>query len=139
MIVLIMGLPGAGKTTLTSKVHAALSGSVWLNADAVRQEYNDWDFSHEGRMRQAARMRELTIGRSMVLIDMVAPLQCMREVIRPDLLVWVDTIAYGRFTDTNKIFEPPADADLIVTTQDSSFWAAKVLELISNSATIANV
>ena len=50
-----MGLPGAGKTTLASKL-APLINAKWLNADEVRKKANDWDFSEEGRLRQSLRM-----------------------------------------------------------------------------------
>ena len=52
MKILIMGLPGSGKTTLASKL-APLLKAKWLNADKVRKEVNDWDFSEEARKRQA--------------------------------------------------------------------------------------
>ena len=51
-IILIMGLPGSGKTTLASELVSLLKAK-WLNADEVRKEANDWDFSEEGRKRQA--------------------------------------------------------------------------------------
>ena len=57
-VVLIMGLPGSGKTTLAKEL-VPLLNAKWLNADKVRTEYNDWDFSAEGRVRQANRMRDL--------------------------------------------------------------------------------
>jgi adenylylsulfate kinase-like enzyme len=61
--ILIMGLPGAGKTYLAERLKQQLEnhGSTvgWLNADEVRRHFNDWDFSREGRIRQSLRMREL--------------------------------------------------------------------------------
>ena len=57
--ILIMGLPGSGKTYLAKRV-VKLLNAEWLNADKVRGHYNDWDFSKEGRMRQANRMKLLT-------------------------------------------------------------------------------
>jgi adenylylsulfate kinase len=138
MKILIMGLPGAGKTTLAADVTARLffNKVVWLNADAVRERFDDWDFTIEGRLRQAYRMRkladeELSKDRKFVVIDMVAPLKEMRELIEPDLLVWVDTIIQGRFEDTNRMFEPPEYYDLHVTTQDSGRWADIILKKIN--------
>ena len=43
-----MGLPGSGKTTLANEL-APLLNAKRLNADEVRKEANDWDFSEEGR------------------------------------------------------------------------------------------
>jgi adenylylsulfate kinase len=138
MIILIMGLPGAGKTTLAADVAAGLffNKVLWLNADTVRQRFNDWDFTPEGRLRQAYRMRKLADDglakdRKFVVIDMVAPLKEMRDLIEPDILVWVDTIDKGRFEDTNQLFEPPEYYDLHVTTQDSDKWADILLEKIN--------
>ena len=56
--ILIMGLPGSGKTTLASELVPFLNAK-WLNNDKVRKAANDWDFSEEGRVRQAKRMSEL--------------------------------------------------------------------------------
>ena len=47
-----MGLPGAGKTTLAEQLAPKLNAKR-LNADEVRKAANDWDFSEEGRKRQA--------------------------------------------------------------------------------------
>ena len=139
MIILIMGLPGSGKSTLAAALTANLffNKVVWLNADAVRERFDDWDFSPEGRLRQARRMRkladeELVKDRNFVIIDMVAPLTEMRDLIAPDILVWMDTISEGRYQDTNRMFEPPEYYDLHVTTQDANKWAKIIYEQISH-------
>ena len=56
MKILVMGLPGAGKTHLAERLQKVLN-CAWYNADKVREMANDWDFSPEGRVRQANRMR----------------------------------------------------------------------------------
>jgi len=139
VIILIMGLPGSGKSTLAAALTANLffNKVVWLNADAVRERFDDWDFSPEGRLRQAYRMRkladeELVKDRNFVIIDMVAPLTEMRDLIAPDMLVWMDTISEGRYQDTNRMFEPPDYYDLRVTTQDADKWTKVLYEQISH-------
>ena len=93
--ILIMGLPGAGKTTLASKL-VPLLNAVWLNADEVRKKYNDWDFSDEGRIRQANRMKTLAEegikNGKFVVADFVCPTEKTRSDFKPDFLIWVDTI-----------------------------------------------
>ena len=110
-----MGLPGSGKTTLAAALTAQLffeTKVLWLNADTIREKYNDWDFSVEGRLRQATRMRQLADDSSntdYVIIDMVCPLSIMRSIIEPDYTVWMNTIDMGIYDDTNKMFTEPID------------------------------
>jgi adenylylsulfate kinase len=109
MKILICGLPGSGKTTL-AEPFAKLIGAVHLNADAVRKEYNDWDFTPEGRIRQAMRMKFLADGivkaGRHVVADFIAPTKAARHEFGADFVVWMDTIKEGRFADTNAIYEP---------------------------------
>ncbi len=110
MKILIFGLPGSGKSTL-AEPFAKLVGGIWLNADAVRKEYDDWDFTPEGRMRQAMRMKFLADGvvkaGKIAIADFVCPTEAARAEFNPDFTVWMDTIKAGRFEDTNKMFEKP--------------------------------
>ena len=128
-----MGLPGAGKTTLASKL-APLLKAKWLNADEVRKEANDWDFSDEGRKRQAKRMAEhalkLKSEGNFVVADFICPTPEARSLFPADYTIWVDTIKEGRFDDTNKMFVKPDKYDFHVTTQDAKNWAPKILERI---------
>lgn len=112
MKILIMGLPGSGKTTL-AKPFAELIGGVWLNADQVREKYNDWDFSLDGRVRQAQRMRYLADGVELAgkiaVADFVCPTAQTRQEFNADYIIWMDTISQGRFADTNNTFEAPTN------------------------------
>jgi len=114
MKILILGLPGSGKSTL-AKPLASLLGGVWINADQVRERYNDWDFSNEGRKRQAFRMSMLADGvreaGRVAICDFVCPTEETRQEFGADFTVWMDTISEGRFEDTNKIFQPPSQYD----------------------------
>ena len=128
-----MGLPGSGKTTLASELVPLLKAK-WLNADEVRKEANDWDFSAEGRTRQAKRMwakaQELRDQGNHVVADFVCPTPAARALFPADFIIWVDTIKEGRFDDTNKMFVKPEKYNYHVTTQDAKNWAPKILKEI---------
>ena len=115
MKILICGLPGSGKTTL-AEPFAKLIGAVHINADAVRKEYDDWDFSPEGRMRQSMRMKFLADGiikaGKICVADFIAPTPEARKNFAADFTVWMDTIKEGRFEDTNKMFVPPTKEEM---------------------------
>jgi adenylylsulfate kinase len=136
MRILIMGLPGAGKTTLALNLFAKLSPNVlWLNADEIRKKFNDWDFSEQGRLRQSLRMREIAdvSNKDYVIADFVCPLPAMRDNYAADFTVWVDTINKGRYEDTNRIFDPPTKYDVRVTEQDAAKWTKIIYEQISHT------
>ena len=132
-IILVMGLPGAGKTTLANEL-APLLNAKRLNADEIRKAANDWDFSEEGRTRQAKRMAEhalkLKNEGNNVLADFICPTPEARSLFPADFIIWVDTIKEGRFDDTNKMFVKPDKYDFHVTTQDAKNWSAKILKEI---------
>lgn len=143
--ILIMGLPGAGKTFLAQALkkyleqHGEISydralnefiGELncqvkWFNADEVRKKYNDWDFSDAGRIRQSLRMAKFALesGGDYVICDFVAPLVEMRNNFKADWTIWVDTIKEGRYEDTNKAFVEPEVYDFRVTEQNADKWA----------------
>ena len=132
-IILVMGLPGAGKTTLADEL-APMLDAKRLNADEIRKIANDWDFSKEGRTRQAKRMAEhalkLKNDRNYVVADFICPTPEARSLFPADYIIWVDTIKEGRFEDTNQMFIKPDKYDFHVTTQDAKLWASKIIKEI---------
>jgi len=130
-IILIMGLPGAGKTTLANEL-AKLIKAKRLNADEIRKAANDWDFSEEGRTRQSKRMADAALkikneGNN-VIADFICPTPEARKLFPADYVVWVDTIKEGRFEDTNQMFIKPEKYDFHVTSQEAKKWAPKIYE-----------
>ena len=130
-----MGLPGAGKTTLADEL-APMINAKRLNADQVRKAAKDWDFSAEGRKRQAKRMAEFALklkseGNN-VIADFICPTPEARKLFPADYIVWVDTIKAGRFDDTNQMFVKPDKYNYHVTSQDAKTWAPKILRELKN-------
>ena len=121
-----MGLPGSGKTTLAKLLVPRLN-AVWLNADRVREEANDWDFTPEGRTRQANRMKSLAqkaVDKNRIVVaDFVCPLEETRKDFNADYIIWMDTIKEGRFEDTNQMFISPKKYDFKVTHKEADMWA----------------
>lgn len=154
--ILIMGLPGAGKTFMAEALKKRLevcaeiplvvlanseivptrwSPTVkWFNADEVRKKYNDWDFSREGRIRQSLRMAEFAVktDADFVICDFVAPLPEMRHNFKADWVIWMDTIDEGRYEDTNKAFVPPDLYDFRITEKDADKWSDFIADHILN-------
>ena len=119
MKILIMGLPGSGKTYLAARL-APMLDAAWYNADKVREMANDWDFSLRGRMRQALRMKtfadfESAQGRA-VICDFVCPTARTRDLFGADVTIWMDTIQQSLFADTNDLFEKPENVDFHIET-----------------------
>ena len=124
-----MGLPGSGKTSLASEL-APLINAKRVNADEVRKASNDWDFSEQGRTRQAKRMadiaKKIKEEGNNVIADFICPTPEARSLFPADYIVWVDTISKGRYEDTNQMFVKPEKFDCHVTTQDAKVWASKI-------------
>ncbi len=135
MKILIMGLSGSGKTTLASKLVPILNAK-WLNNDEVRKKANDWDFSSEGRIKQARRMAGLADKHNsegkIVIADFVCPTKEARETFKPDILIWLDTIKKGRFEDTNKMFIKPEKFDFRITNKNAEIYAIKIANYIKS-------
>ena len=147
--ILIMGLPGSGKTYFAERLKKYLESNSnvqtmplermlhlelppisyasrvdWFNADDVRKRFNDWDFSREGRIRQSIRMFDFAVSctEDFVICDFVAPLPEQRNNFKADWCIWMDTIDAGRFEDTNQVFVPPEQYDFRITEQNAEKW-----------------
>ena len=131
--ILVMGLPGAGKTYMANILSKKIN-AYWINADQVRKENNDWDFSHEGRRRQANRMFDLCEksikNKKDVVADFVCPTKKTREMFKADLVIWMDTIKKGRFEDTNQMFEEPKQYDFRVKEFDAENISEEIIKKI---------
>lgn len=136
--ILIIGLPGAGKTTFANKLINRLSQDgkcfAWFNGDEIRRVYNDWDFSPEGRLRQTERMTEKANickeNKIIAICDYVCPTAEYRKIFNADILIWIDTIKEGRFEDTNRLFEVPKNYDVRVTDYDTEKWIDQLIIII---------
>ena len=130
--ILIMGLPGAGKTTLATAL-APLLNAVVFNADAVRANLSrDLGFSHQDRVEHARRMgwmcdRVVEAGGT-VIADFICPTTETRAAFGDCFTIWLDRIAAGRFADTNQMFVPPERVDLRVSADGTpQYWAEQAL------------
>jgi len=127
--ILVMGLPGSGKTFFSAALDRFLQGERkkvdWFNADSVRKKFDDWDFSETGRIRQSKRMHDLAAKSKadFVICDFVAPIEEMRHNFKADWVIWMDTIEKSRFEDTNKMFQPPEIYDFRITEQNADKWS----------------
>jgi adenylylsulfate kinase len=136
--ILVMGLPGAGKTTFTQELvkKLMLTHTVsWFNADSVREQFNDWDFTPEGRKRQVERMSNMANESTAdyAICDFVCPTDELRDIFNADIVIWLDTIKEGRFEDTNKVFVSPTKYDFRITDW-SDTWVKSVAASLTNPA-----
>tara|TARA_R110001592_G_scaffold321636_1_gene600221 strand:+ start:5516 stop:6316 length:801 start_codon:yes stop_codon:yes gene_type:complete len=134
--ILIMGLPGSGKTTLAEILTRKLKAS-WFNADAVRQDiYSELGFSREDRLSHAKRMGKLcdwaSISGSYSIADFICPTEEAREAFGADFVIWVNRIKKGRYDDTNKMFEPPQNFDIKLEEGSPEDWAESVLAILKS-------
>ena len=137
MIILVMGFPGAGKTYLAKRLKAKLS-CAYYNADYVRRFSNDFDFSLKGRLLQADRMRKLAVAEleksSIVICDFICPTRRTREIFKPDMLIWLDTVKESSYNDTNEMFEPPkkSECDYIIRIKKGEYFSDVIAHHILN-------
>jgi adenylylsulfate kinase len=136
--ILIMGLPGAGKTTLAEALAPRLN-AVHLNADAIRQNINkDLGFAEEDRIEHARRMgwlcEQVAKTGGFVVADFICPTPQTRDAfgVGPGTyVVWVDRVTESRFPDTNRMFVPPEKFDLRVLSEGTpDYWAEQIVRAV---------
>ncbi|MDH7794240.1 MULTISPECIES: adenylyl-sulfate kinase [unclassified Beijerinckia] len=138
--ILIMGLPGSGKTTLARKL-APLLHAVHFNADDVRQNLSrDLGYSLDDRIEQARRMGWLCDQVAKVGVCAVADFVCPTPETRTAFdargkafIIWIDRIEKGRYEDTNRMFVPPDRFDTRVTSEGTAeYWADFIVEQLAS-------
>ncbi len=110
--ILVFGLPGSGKTTFAAKLKELFGDrAIHFNGDEFRKTYNDWDFSEEGRRRQAERMRNAVLNAHAegkhAILDFVCPKQEYRNLIDADYEVYMAIPPVRDYPDTTAMFEKP--------------------------------
>ena len=133
MRVLIFGLPGSGKSTLACAIVEKFP-CLYLNGDKIRDIFKDNDFSIQGRINQSRRMKALSdLTQDVVVIaDFVCPTEETRKIFNADLSIWMNTIQDSRYADTNKIFQKPKSADIIITTKETGQHVLTIIERIKS-------
>jgi len=120
--ILIMGLPGSGKTHFARQLLAALpAGAIHYNADEVRATINrHLGFSAYDREHQAYTMgwlcEKVHSTGGIAVADFVCPTPKTRALFGHDCTtVFINTIDAGRFHDTNRMFQRPISPDYTLT------------------------
>ena len=132
MRIVIIGLSGSGKTSLAKELAIKLKAKH-LNADELRKEYNDWDFSESGRLRQAHRIKNLSDKHDLVVCDFIAPKEIHRHIVDADILIWMDTVKKSKYKDTDKLFEIPKNYSLRILEKNSNYWANIIYDKIGKN------
>jgi adenylylsulfate kinase len=132
--ILLMGLPGAGKTTLARSLTSRLS-AVHFNADEVRQHVNkDLGFSEADRIEQARRMGwlcdQVVKAGGYAIADFICPTPAARAAFLEGgeaFIVWLDRIKLGAYEDTNRMFVPPERFDVRVAPEGTvEYWRDEI-------------
>ena len=100
----------------------------------------DLGFSIADRIEQAKRIKFLcdcvSKAGHYVIADFICPTQETRAAFNADFTVFVDRIKTCRYEDTNAIFEPPTNADIVI---ESGLDISEEIILILNALGIHHV
>ena len=112
MRILVFGLPGSGKSFFSKELIKYLGDNVeYLNGDEIRKRFDDWDFSIEGRTRQAQRILDLSLeaekNGKYVVMDFVCPTNSLRYLIKADIHVYMNRKPVRDYPDTTSLFQIP--------------------------------
>lgn len=133
--ILVCGLPGAGKTTFAMALAPKLN-AVLFNADQVRTNLNkDLGFSVAHRVEQARRMgwlcNQVNEAGHTAIADFVCPTHETRQAFGATFVVWADRIKEGRFRDTNKLFQKPAEFHVRIDSRENpEYWVEMALLML---------
>jgi energy-coupling factor transporter ATP-binding protein EcfA2 len=139
MKILIMGLSGSGKSELAKELHSLFQEheitSIRINGDEVRESHKDWDFSPEGRLRQAERMAKLAkkSDAQFVIVDFIAPTKQTRDIFNADMLIWLDTVKSSNYTNTDVVFQNPKLCDFKITKKNAKIEALKIFNYLKGN------
>lgn len=138
--ILICGRSGSGKSTFAEKLLTEINKNhpaEWLNADEIREQVGDWDFSPEGRRRQCLRIKNLAteaeIKDIITIADFICPTQELRDIYDADMVIYMHSDANGKYKDTDQLFEEPTpnNYDFKLTLGDNlNKWAETIADLI---------
>lgn len=132
-----MGLSGSGKSELAKELHSLFQeneiSSIRINGDEVREFHKDWDFSPDGRVRQAQRMARLAkkSEAQFVIADFIAPTKETRDIFNADMLIWLDTVKTSKYTNTDVVFQNPKNYQFKVNKKNSKKWAKTIFDKIN--------
>ena len=132
-----MGLSGSGKSELAKELYSLFQNdersSIRINGDEVREAHKDWDFSPEGRIRQAERMARLAkkSNTDYVIADFIAPTKQIRDIFNPDMLIWLDTVRSSKYINTDVVFQNPTNYAFKVKKKDAKKWALTIYNYIN--------
>ena len=137
--ILIIGLPGSGKTTLSIELTKSLN-AVHFNADEIRKKiHKDLTFDIEDRIEHAKRMGILCdiVNRTGVyaIADFVCPIESTREAFgsKQSFVIWIDRTPCRNYEDTTGMFVAPKEYHVRVTDEKTlNEWTEYISSFIKS-------